>query len=240
MGDEGSEGRDDGPQRHEARDPYLTEIGDVRIDGDPFLTAFDAPVADGGDEAVPDDSPRKVALEFAGREGLDDVGRRLGEEVTVQEWSEAPDQAARADLADRIGSRLAGEYGIEQQTLRQDPTMNSFEYGRTGRDGIAYNPEILEADSPEATVRTLAHEYRHAMQFAVIDDQRGDPLADQGVDRRAAWSEGLRRYPHDIAVWEFDGGRAYVTNPLEEDAFAAEERVWEGYGQPRDRSGSNV
>jgi hypothetical protein len=78
---------------------------------------------------------------------------------------------------------------------------------------------LLDDSSPDEAIKTLSHENLHDYQQQAIDGNATDQYAQSRVD---AWSAGQANYDPEDRI-------AYMANPLEADAYAAERAVFDGY-----------
>jgi hypothetical protein len=188
--------------------------------------AADAPAsqAENGDavrdrrtwEVTPDGSELPPSM----KEDLQGLGKDLGEIADPGDWAKA-DIDTRREMLDAANDRIRGEYGLPQRDVSyrsdMDPDVCGEYDPRTG--DISVNSSLLEADHPEESIRTLAHENFHDYQQQAMDGHPADPYAQSRVE---GWIEGDANYDSNDV-------EEYLANPLEADAFAVEDEVYRGY-----------
>jgi hypothetical protein len=193
------------------------------------LSPADVPVVDEG-QATPDDAAEsRTAWEAVGdgselppsmREDFNQLGQDLRSDVDPDAWANADQDGRTAMLAD-ANDRIRETYGLPPGDVNyssQLPEGVTGKYSPSTGD-ITLDSSLLDDASPDEAINTLSHENFHDYQQQAINGNATDQYAQSRVD---AWSAGQAGYdPQDFT--------AYMANPLEADAFAAERAVFDGY-----------
>lgn len=163
----------------------------------------------------------QLVTELADQESdrLEALGSRTAEIIPLDAWAEAAADARAVMLQDAYGELTSG-LGV----VTSLPLTFADDYV-SGRDCGSFNPEtrqvelgawLLDHDDPSTAIRTVAHEGFHAFQERVV---AGELPHERQEAWRASW-QGPRN---------FDDFDAYMSDPLEADAFAIEEPFMRGY-----------
>jgi hypothetical protein len=140
------------------------------------------------------------------------------------------DETRRQRVTETMHVVLLEEYGLPGG-MPAWRDLGSGTYGQYSpiTDRISYNYQVLPKDnSPEESVKTIAHEARHQYQFGVMKGTLPEPEA--GI--AATWSQALSDYPKgDPDQWTLAERQQYWNNPLERDARAAEDAVYRKYSE---------
>lgn len=151
-----------------------------------------------------------------------ECGRKLAEEGLDQQWREGDFGArldAKADIAEAARESL--DVAPAQVMVEDLPrTLAGYSRGEV----IGVGAWTLEEPAPEEIVKTIAHEYRHQWQDAVIRGDVEHPLGEAGQE---FLTEGERTYAADLD----DTSGRYSRNPRELDAEAFAIKTWEEYNQ---------
>ena len=151
---------------------------------------------------------------------LQQLGRELRNDVDPDAWADAnPDD--RATMLADANDRIRETYGLPPGEVSYSAELPEGVTGQYSPDtgDITLSSSLLDDPNPDEAIKTLSHENFHDYQQQAIDGNATDPYAESRVD---AWSDGQAGYdPEDIT--------AYMANPLESDAFAAEQAVHDGY-----------
>lgn len=154
------------------------------------------------------------------KEDLKGLGEDLNKIVNPVDWENA-DINSRLKMLDNAHNRIREEYELPQHDVSYPADIDSDIYGlydlATG--DIMVNSRVLKMADPSEAIKTLAHENFHDYQQQVMDRHLADPYAQSRVDD---WIKGAVDYDPDDFT-------AYMQNPLEADAYAVEEEVYNGY-----------
>ena len=204
--------------------------GSGALDGQDGLAPADEPVVDQG-EATPDlaAGTDRTAWDPAGessdlpssmQEDLNQLGEDLRSDVDPDAWAKA-DQDDRAAMLADANDKIRDTYGLQPSGVNYSSDLPEGVTGQydPGTGDITLNSSLLEDQSPDEAIKTLSHENFHDYQQEAIDGNGADPYAESRVD---AWTAGQAGY-------DAEDFTAYMANPLEADAFAAERAVFEGY-----------
>jgi hypothetical protein len=202
-----------------------------------LATATDPDVGSSGDlpgESGPDDgSPQQAQdrrsweptgdssdLPASMQEDLGQLGQDLRSDVDPDAW-EGADQDARAEMLSDANNTIRETYGLPPGEVNYSSELPDGTTGQYDPDtgDVTLNSSLLEDQNPDEAINTLSHENFHDYQQQAIDGEATDPYAESRVD---AWTEGQANYDSEDFT-------AYMENPLEADAFAAERAVFDGY-----------
>ena len=151
---------------------------------------------------------------------LKQLGQDLRSDVNPDAWANA-DQGDRAAMLANANDTIRETYGLPPAEISYSsdlPEGTTGQYDPNTGD-ITLNSSLLNDSSPDEAIKTLSHENFHDYQQQAIDGNATDPYADSRTD---AWSAGQAGYDSEDFT-------AYMANPLEADAFAAERAVFDGY-----------
>lgn len=177
----------------------------------------------------------EVAREYAAEADATDRGIGPGDAVSEaagiedvaphERWREAT-PSERLEMARTMHNQIRENYGLAPQALAFDSDLGQADYGYwTPESGVIINEqmvmqdEMVGQDGYEATVRTLAHENRHALQHEVMYAGRDVGPATDALRER--WRTADAEYGQP--PWTYERYRA---NALEADTHACEDRVW--------------
>ena len=151
---------------------------------------------------------------------LNQLGQDLRNDVDPDAWANA-DQGDRAAMLANANNTIRESYGLPAGEISYSsdlPEGTTGQYDPNTGD-ITLNSSLLNDSSPDEAIKTLSHENFHDYQQQAIDGNATDPYAKARTD---AWSAGQAGYDSEDFT-------AYMANPLEADAFAAERAVFDGY-----------
>jgi hypothetical protein len=201
--------------------------GSGTFDGQGDLSPADLPVVDDG-QVTPDQIQDRKAWENARdssdlpgsmQEDLRQLGQDLRSDVDPDVWAGA-DRDDRAAMVADANDRIRETYGLPpgEVDYSELPEGTTGQYD-PGTGDVTLNSSLLDDPNPDEAISTLSHENFHDYQQQAIDGNATDPYAESRV---GAWSAGQDGYDSEDFT-------TYMANPLEADAFAAEQTVIDGY-----------
>ena len=186
------------------------------VSGDSVANAAVDPEARKAWESAGDNSDFPASMQ----DNLNELGQNLRSDVDPNAWANAG-QAERASMLANANDTIREAYGLPPGEVHYSsdlPDGVTGEYNPdTGR--VTLNSSLFNESNAEEAIQTLAHENFHDYQQRAIDGDVTEPYAES---RREAWSSGQADYDSEDYT-------AYMANPLEADAFAAEKAVFSGY-----------
>lgn len=151
----------------------------------------------------------------------EDLGRQVREDFDPDGWETATREDKQAML-EGVHEQVNSSLGLDEAPpIAYDDSMPARRSGEfdPGTRQITLNDRLLDQPDAEEALRTVAHESRHDYQSHVINGQIEDP-------NRQAWIEASEVYdPNDVI--------SYMENPLEIDAFRAEDEFIKGFDGER-------
>jgi hypothetical protein len=211
-----------------AADPssVRTPSGDAETPGDAADTQLPGPAAEtepssqAQDRKVWESPGENADFPASMQDDLGKLGQDLRTDVDLNAWTDASRDDRMAVLAD-ANNRIRETYGLSAKEVNYSSQLPEGVTGQfepaTGE--VTLSSSLLDESSPDEAVKTLAHENFHDYQQQAIDGTVTDPYAESRGD---AWSSGQDNYDSEDFT-------AYMANPLEADAFAAEKAVFSGY-----------
>jgi hypothetical protein len=185
------------------------------VDGGVDVWPWDEPVG----EQV--DRPEDVReLRLLGDAELEEVGRELVEVLDPEAWARA-DLPERMRMAQHAHAHIQDAYGLDSAPLLYDMNLPGPVAGRfdPGTGMVSVNPALLEDDHPGELLDTLAHESRHQVQVALVEELReadGDRAPREGVD----WA-AVERFGDAMTRYDANDAAAYHASEVEVDARRA-------------------
>lgn len=157
---------------------------------------------------------------------FEDVGEILAESCSPSDWLNM-DEQSRESAIRRMARQVQMTFGLRVQPIVV-MDLPAGEYGKydPDTDTVTVAADLVINDEPSEAVGTVTHEVRHALQAAVLNDERRHPQAGRAsaVDEAALWREADATY--DVDVLDVV---TYTYSPLETDARAAGGGALVGY-----------
>jgi hypothetical protein len=207
-----------GPANDLPPDADATSAGSADLPAGPpqDAPATDQPMERQSWEAAGDDADLPPSM----REDLSQLGQDLKSDVDPDAWAKGDQEDRAAMLAD-ANDRIRETYGLPPGEVNYSSDLPEGCTGQynPGTGDITLNSSLLEDQNPDEAIQTLSHENFHDYQQQAIDGNAADPYAESRAD---AWTAGQDGY-------DAEDFTAYMANPLEADAFAAERAVIDGY-----------
>lgn len=141
-----------------------------------------------------------------------DCGKRIANLEELEDWPNR-DPGERMSLAEDIDAQLRDSLKLPAVDFYVDANLiRDSILGMSNGDEVRVNPELFDQANPEKLISTMAHEYRHLWQDAVVNDEIPHPYGKLGRDELV---EATRSYYEDSRH-----PVTYLLNVCERDANA--------------------